>query len=683
MIINDKGRWNAFLNVPYIHNGQGTPGDSYTVLIEGFQDIGNGRFYYRGGQRLTLGDDLIWRVAVTGTINNSPGSPATPVPESKSFISKTVGSATRSAVITYGGDGSIISAIDVPISVTSLSSFSANAPILYNSSTGVIGITKASSTTDGYLSHTDWNTFNNKLSTAITSLNGLTGATQTFTNDTNVTIVSSGTAHVITWLGTLADSRIASASAWNAKQAALSGSGIVKSVSGTISYISGTSSQFVKADGSLDSTTYLSSIPTLDQVLTAGALSTTTLKIQDSLSSPLFSAWHTNSSFAVRYNGQTQSALSGTGSGGVGVLQLFSGSNALTIQPGTITGSWTQSLPNKAGTFAMLSDLTSGTITSITAGTGLSGGTITTSGTISMPNTGTAGTYGSATQVPVITTDAQGRVTAVTNTSISAGTVTSVATDATLTGGPITTTGTLGINLANANTWTAKQIYNFTLGNTPDYALFLTNGANATSTVNLQYSPYLQFRCSGWNSSLSSAANGFGRVGLQPQSAGGATSQYTMNFDTSPDGASWTTWAKYLPSATTLTFTGGTTLANVGTLSNAANLTITANTTITLNANNITLPVAKKLNITTGTNAIIGTATLSSGTVTISTTAVTASSIIWVQYQSGGTLSGATLTRGIRVSTQTVGTSFVIVAETAPGTTNTSDNSPVQWWIIN
>ena len=43
----------------------------------------------------------------------------------------------------------------------------------------------------------------------ITSLNGLTGATQTFTNDTNVTMVSGGTAHVITWSGTLADSRVA------------------------------------------------------------------------------------------------------------------------------------------------------------------------------------------------------------------------------------------------------------------------------------------------------------------------------------------------------------------------------------------------------------------------------------------------------------------------------------------
>jgi hypothetical protein len=43
---------------------------------------------------------------------------------------------------------------------------------------------------------------------SISSLNGLTGATQTFTNDTNITIVSGGTAHVITWSGTLAAARV-------------------------------------------------------------------------------------------------------------------------------------------------------------------------------------------------------------------------------------------------------------------------------------------------------------------------------------------------------------------------------------------------------------------------------------------------------------------------------------------
>lgn len=60
----------------------------------------------------------------------------------------------------------------------------------------------------------------------------------------------------------------------------------------------------------------------------------------------------------------------------------------------------------------------SGSVTSVTAGSGLSGGVITTTGTISMPGVGTAGTYGSATQIPVITTDPQGRVTGATNTPI-------------------------------------------------------------------------------------------------------------------------------------------------------------------------------------------------------------------------------------------------------------------------
>lgn len=67
------------------------------------------------------------------------------------------------------------------------------------------------------------------------------------------------------------------------------------------------------------------------------------------------------------------------------------------------------------------------------------------------------------------------------------GTVTSVATDATLTGGTITTTGTLGINLANANSWTAEQDFNngglaLNVANTSWYGLGGTTFAYASTT---------------------------------------------------------------------------------------------------------------------------------------------------------------------------------------------------------
>lgn len=60
-----------------------------------------------------------------------------------------------------------------------------------------------------------------------------------------------------------------------------------------------------------------------------------------------------------------------------------------------------------------------GTVTSITAGTGLSGGTITSSGTIALANTAvTAQTYGSANSVSQVTVNAQGQITSATNVAI-------------------------------------------------------------------------------------------------------------------------------------------------------------------------------------------------------------------------------------------------------------------------
>jgi hypothetical protein len=60
----------------------------------------------------------------------------------------------------------------------------------------------------------DWVTCAGGGGSGITSLNTLTSATQTFVNDTNVTIVSSGTQHTITWASTLSKARQFGATAY-------------------------------------------------------------------------------------------------------------------------------------------------------------------------------------------------------------------------------------------------------------------------------------------------------------------------------------------------------------------------------------------------------------------------------------------------------------------------------------
>lgn len=133
---------------------------------------------------------------------------------------------------------------------------------------------------------------NSYLTSAITSLGTLTGATQTFGNDTNVTMVSSGTTHALTWSGTLADARIASASTWNAKQSAITTGLVSQYLRGDLSLASfpsipsvgtwgalnypawATGSPFVKMTAAgtfaLDTTTYLSSITSLNVTTALG-----------------------------------------------------------------------------------------------------------------------------------------------------------------------------------------------------------------------------------------------------------------------------------------------------------------------------------------------------------------------------------------------------------------------------
>jgi hypothetical protein len=91
---------------------------------------------------------------------------------------------------------------------------------------------------------------------------------------------------------------------------------------------------------------------------------------------------------------------------GIAVNKLASGTSNQVLT--TVSGIPTWATPSIAGT-----------VTSITAGAGLSGGTITSTGTIALANSGViAGTYGNATTAPSVTVDAFGRVTSVATSTI-------------------------------------------------------------------------------------------------------------------------------------------------------------------------------------------------------------------------------------------------------------------------
>lgn len=75
----------------------------------------------------------------------------------------------RNSAITINGSSTSLGG---SISVGTVTSVATSAPITGGTitSTGTIGITQSTTTTDGYLSSTDWNTFNNKASTASVAL---------------------------------------------------------------------------------------------------------------------------------------------------------------------------------------------------------------------------------------------------------------------------------------------------------------------------------------------------------------------------------------------------------------------------------------------------------------------------------------------------------------------------------
>jgi hypothetical protein len=220
----------------------------------------------------------------------------------------------------------------------------------------------------------------------------------------------------------------------------------------------GTSSQFLKANGSVDNSTYLTTAVT---AVTATA--------------PLL---YTNSTTTPNITADTGRGLNKLATGGSltkvkdslgvviankGTVSSIATSNATGITGGTITTSGTLSIDTtlistrawrKKGDdslSAIIATKGSGTVLSIATGNGLSGGTITTSGTL------TADTTILATKLLL-----QKKVDSL-NTIINtkgSGTVTSITLGRGITGtSPVTTTATIGLDTTKNYTWSGVNTY--------------------------------------------------------------------------------------------------------------------------------------------------------------------------------------------------------------------------------
>lgn len=130
-----------------------------------------------------------------------------------------------------------------------------------------------------------------------------------------------------------------------------------------------------------------------------------------------------------------------------------------------------------------------------------------------------------------------------------------------------------------------------------------------------------------------------------------------------------------------ITASAGNIAATLGSVS--AGTTVTAGTGVTATTGNLTATngnlalstAGNKISIATGANSSLGVSgAMTAGTITISTTAVTANSLIFVQPAVLGTV---TVPQALYVSAISAGTSFTVTSADA------TDTSTVQWWLIN
>lgn len=196
-----QGVWNANTNTPTLTSSVGVDGNYYIVNVAGSTDlngitdwkVGDWAIFHGGTWQKVDNTDAVSSVngftgAVSLTTDNIPEGVT-----NQYFLN----SRARAALSFAAGSGaynSTTGVITIPTNnnqitngsnFITLSSLSGSAPIQYNNTTGAISITQAGASSNGFLSSTDWNTFNSKQN----ALNGtgfvkVNGTTVSYDNNT-------------------------------------------------------------------------------------------------------------------------------------------------------------------------------------------------------------------------------------------------------------------------------------------------------------------------------------------------------------------------------------------------------------------------------------------------------------------------------------------------------------------
>jgi hypothetical protein len=120
-----------------------------------------------------------------------------------------------------------------------LGSLSASAPLSYNNLTGAFSIIQSGTVTDGYLSSTDWNTFNLKQGALTLTTTGTSGASTLIGNTLNIPTYTDQ------FVGTVTSVGLSMPSAFTVSNSPVTSSGTLTVVG------AGLASQYVRGDGSL------------------------------------------------------------------------------------------------------------------------------------------------------------------------------------------------------------------------------------------------------------------------------------------------------------------------------------------------------------------------------------------------------------------------------------------------